>query len=408
MAKLTLTTIGSRYGSLDAINDNFSLIEDAIEDAVLRSGTTPNYMEADFDMNHYDILNCGAIYTDELWLAGVQVEVGDLVVTALQVLTYTCTAGQTTFSVSPWDATATSLWVVRNGITLPPTDVTTSGSNVTIPECDSGDIVVIRLITRELTDSSASAISITDTGGYFSSNDLEGAMQEIGAALGGGGGGGVTSVAVAAGGDGLSISGSPITSSGTITLSFANDLAAIEALSGTGFPYRNATDSWELAAAIDLGTSDVTGTLADARFPATLPAASGVNLTALNATQLTSGSVPAARMDGAAAYNLSAAVANTYLLGYRDIPSQTSGWTRGTCYVVTSGKTLNTSDMAAGYTFSIYNNSGSSITITQGAGVTLRLGGTSSTGNRTLALRGFATIWCVSGTEAVIMGVGVS
>jgi hypothetical protein len=37
------------------------------------------------------------------------------------------------------------------------------------------------------------------------------------------------------------------------------------------------------------------GTVPDARFPATLPAASGANLTALNATQLTSGTVPDAR-----------------------------------------------------------------------------------------------------------------
>ena len=45
-------------------------------------------------------------------------------------------------------------------------------------------------------------------------------------------------------------------------------------------------------------TELTTGTVPDARFPATLPAASGVNLTALNATQLTSGTVPAARLSG--------------------------------------------------------------------------------------------------------------
>jgi hypothetical protein len=39
----------------------------------------------------------------------------------------------------------------------------------------------------------------------------------------------------------------------------------------------------------------VSGTIPDARFPATLPAASGVNLTALNATNLASGTVPDAR-----------------------------------------------------------------------------------------------------------------
>lgn len=38
------------------------------------------------------------------------------------------------------------------------------------------------------------------------------------------------------------------------------------------------------------------GTVPNGRFPATLPAASGVNLTALNATNLASGAVPAARM----------------------------------------------------------------------------------------------------------------
>ena len=42
-------------------------------------------------------------------------------------------------------------------------------------------------------------------------------------------------------------------------------------------------------------TELTSGTIPDARFPATLPAVSGVNLTALNATQLTSGTVPDAR-----------------------------------------------------------------------------------------------------------------
>jgi plastocyanin len=43
-------------------------------------------------------------------------------------------------------------------------------------------------------------------------------------------------------------------------------------------------------------TQLTSGTVPDARFPATLPAASGVNLTALNATQLTSGTVPVLRL----------------------------------------------------------------------------------------------------------------
>ncbi|CAB4160622.1 hypothetical protein UFOVP729_5 [uncultured Caudovirales phage] len=62
---------------------------------------------------------------------------------------------------------------------------------------------------------------------------------------------------------------------------------------GTG-----ATDA--ATARSNLGTNDAanltTGTLPNARFPATLPAASGVNLTALNASNLGSGTVPTARL----------------------------------------------------------------------------------------------------------------
>ena len=59
--------------------------------------------------------------------------------------------------------------------------------------------------------------------------------------------------------------------------------ATLPAASGINLTALNATN---------LGS----GTIPDARFPATLPAASGVNLTALNATNLGSGSVPDARI----------------------------------------------------------------------------------------------------------------
>ena len=49
------------------------------------------------------------------------------------------------------------------------------------------------------------------------------------------------------------------------------------------------------ALGIDVPAANLTGTVADARFPATLPASSGVNLTALNASEITSGTLPAGR-----------------------------------------------------------------------------------------------------------------
>ena len=88
-------------------------------------------------------------------------------------------------------------------------------------------------------------------------------------------------------------------------------------------------------------------------------------------------------------------------LGYRDMPRVTAGIERGKVYATSAGFTLNTGS-AAGAAYSVYNDSGAAITITQGSGLTLRCG--ALTGSRTLAARGFATIWFNSSTEAVIRG----
>lgn len=71
------------------------------------------------------------------------------------------------------------------------------------------------------------------------------------------------------------------------------DIAAAAAIAWTKLSKTGSS----LADLTTRSATDLTsGTLPDARFPATLPAASGVNLTALNATQLTSGTVPQARL----------------------------------------------------------------------------------------------------------------
>lgn len=75
-----------------------------------------------------------------------------------------------------------------------------------------------------------------------------------------------------------------------------------------------------------------------------------------------------------------------------------------------AGVTVPSGVFSTGNTISIYNNSASSITITEGSGVTMRLVGSSTVGNRTLALRGLATILCVNSAtnEFVITGGGLT
>lgn len=101
-------------------------------------------------------------------------------------------------------------------------------------------------------------------------------------------------------------------------------------------------------------------------------------------------------------------------LGYRKIPTLAfSGGNAtadavGKCYVTTGGVTFLAGPFQGGDAVSIYNNTTAAITITQGVGLTLRLAGSATTGNRTLAQRGFATVYFVSTSEAVVIGAGVT
>jgi hypothetical protein len=82
-----------------------------------------------------------------------------------------------------------------------------------------------------------------------------------------------------------------------------------------------------------------------------------------------------------------------------------------TISITTGGVTVNASIFNAGDMVSIFNNSGSSQTITQGTSVTLRLSGTATTGNRTLAQYGIATLLCIVGGATptfVVSGAGLT
>ena len=76
--------------------------------------------------------------------------------------------------------------------------------------------------------------------------------------------------------------------------------------------------------------------------------------------------------------------------------------------ITTGGVTVPEDIFAIGDNITIFNNSASNQTITQGTGTTLRAGGSTATGNRTLAAYGVATILCVSADVFVITGTGLT
>lgn len=62
--KPTLTTITSGYASNTQLNNNFAELRDAFDNTLSLDGSTPNAMQADFDMNGYNILNADGIYVN--------------------------------------------------------------------------------------------------------------------------------------------------------------------------------------------------------------------------------------------------------------------------------------------------------------------------------------------------------
>jgi hypothetical protein len=133
--------------------------------------------------------------------------------------------------------------------------------------------------------------------------------------------------------------------------------------------------------------------------------------TATNVTAFSSGLT----FDGT---TLTAAAVADSIGNVRSIPinSQTTGYTITTTdngkmiSITTGGATVPNGVMSAGMVVTIYNNSGSNQTITQGSGLTLQWAGQSSstTGNRTLGLYSLCTVIFLSSSNAIISGAGLS
>ena len=102
-----------------------------------------------------------------------------------------------------------------------------------------------------------------------------------------------------------------------------------------------------------------------------------------------------------------AASTDDYSVGYKKIARSSSTTISrlycGFCKSLSAGVTIPSATFEAGDSFSIFNNSASAFTITQGSGLTM-YGPNASTGSLSLAARGMATIWFDSPTVCKIVG----
>ena len=102
-----------------------------------------------------------------------------------------------------------------------------------------------------------------------------------------------------------------------------------------------------------------------------------------------------------------AASTDDYSVGYKKIARSSSTTISrlycGFCKSLSAGVTIPSATFEAGDSFSIFNNSASAFTITQGSGLTM-YGPNASTGSLSLAARGMATIWFDSPTVCKVVG----
>jgi len=206
----------------------------------------------------------------------------------------------------------------------------------------------------------------------------------------------VTSVNGSGGTTGLTLTGGPVTTTGTLTL--GGTLAV--ANGGTGVTGSTGTGSVVLSAA-----PTFTGTATFANISTTNVSATLVSSTNVNASStVTAANVNASSTVTDSLGNVRTIVQNSQTTGYTLVATDSGKHVS----ITTGGVTVPASVFSAGQAVTIYNNSASSQTLTQASGVTMYLAGTATTGNRTLAQRGLATVLCTGTNAFVIAGGGLT
>lgn len=179
----------------------------------------------------------------------------------------------------------------------------------------------------------------------------------------------------------------------------------------------NANNLGSYSSAYYLNAGNLTGMLALARLPVAADNTStATGIVRADDSRLNNARTPTSHNHAASEITSGTISADRLPLAtIRAVPqsSQSGGYTTTTSdigkhVIVTSGPVyIGSSIYSAGDIFTIFNNSGSSITISAN-GTTVRQAGTSNTGNRTLAQYGIATVLCVASNTFVIAGSGIS
>jgi hypothetical protein len=199
MAKLELTPLVSAYQAVPALNANNDLIEDAIENTISRDGTSPNQMNAVFDMNSNRIINLGDAVggTDAVTLQQVVDLVEALVdfdsgqgLLPASIVSIADLAGiYTAINVEgALEEVMTAVLALGQPIGASTVGIDDLAGNYVATDVEAALAEIITIFGATVGPSGASKVGIEDAGGFYTASNVEAALQEVKSILAGTGG----------------------------------------------------------------------------------------------------------------------------------------------------------------------------------------------------------------------------
>ena len=181
--KPTISNISSGYASTTTLNNNFTALRDGFDNTLSLDGSTPNSMNADFDVNGYRILNAGQIDTDALYLGGVAITSSADVEFQTTYLTasYTGDGSTVAYSLTANPQSESNVSIYVDGVYQNKTTFSLSGTTVTFseaPPLNSAIEIVYPTNTDTLNGSVASAITYNQGGTGAQDRTLTSKLQD--------------------------------------------------------------------------------------------------------------------------------------------------------------------------------------------------------------------------------------
>lgn len=187
MSKVTLNNITGGYAAVDLLNENFDAIEAAFENTLSRNGAVPNTWLANQDANHKRLLNLADPIDDKdaankEYVINAVVDATPIAFAkaAYYVDRFTGDGSDTTFTLTAAPGLGTNSQVYINGAYQNKNTYNINSTTLTFTEAPPNnsdiEVVVVQPVAAEV--NAASNITIADAGNYYTSANVEGALQE--------------------------------------------------------------------------------------------------------------------------------------------------------------------------------------------------------------------------------------